>query len=195
MKSSLLWLTLATVIWVVNADQERTAPSLVIETTKTQQTETANSTDVAPLTQAVTAETTGTQRIQAPKAEHVESLIKIALGHLGKPYVYGKIGPESFDCSGFVYGTHRELGIHLPRTSLNQSQIKAAKISREDLQRGDLVFFDTSGGGVVNHSGIYLGNGEFIHASSGKAYSVTISSLEAWYKDKFRWGKRINATK
>jgi cell wall-associated NlpC family hydrolase len=187
MKSSLLWLTLATVIWVVNVDQERTVPSLVVKTTKVTHTE--------PLKHPVVTEKMGIQRIKTAKSGHIEPLIKIALGHLGKPYVYGRIGPESFDCSGFVYGTHRELGIHLPRTSLNQSQIKAAKISREDLQRGDLVFFDTSDGGVVNHSGIYLGNGEFIHASSGKAYSVTISSLEAWYKDKFRWGKRINATK
>jgi cell wall-associated NlpC family hydrolase len=196
MQSSLLWLTLATIIWVLNVNQESTVAPVVTELTETQKVQTAQATNAKVVTQAVEAETTATQRIKVPPpSAHVESLIKIARGHLGKPYVYGKIGPDSFDCSGFVYGTHRELGIHLPRTSLNQSQIKAPKISREELQRGDLVFFDTSGGGVVNHSGIYLGNGEFIHASSGKAYSVTISSLEAWYKDKFRWGKRLNATK
>ncbi|HIO96285.1 MAG TPA: hypothetical protein EYG67_05625 [Campylobacterales bacterium] len=47
----------------------------------------------------------------------------------------------------------------------------------------------------VNHLGIYIGNHQFIHASSGKAYSVTISSLNGWYKDKFKWGKHINENK
>lgn len=122
-----------------------------------------------------------------------KKLIEIALRHRGKPYVYGKTGPDSFDCSGFVYGVHKELGIILPRTSLNQSQIEGEKISRNRLQQGDLVFFDTSLKGKVNHSGIYLGEGKFIHASSGKANSVTVSSMDAWYKDKFKWGKRLNA--
>ncbi|CAA6817459.1 MAG: Invasion associated protein p60 [uncultured Sulfurovum sp.] len=124
-----------------------------------------------------------------------KSILEIARGHLGKPYVYGKTGPDSFDCSGFVYGVHQQVGIILPRTSYNQSRIQGAKVSRKDLQKGDLVFFDTSLKGKVNHSGIYLGDGNFIHASSGKAYSVTISSLNAWYKDKFKWGKRLNANK
>lgn len=125
----------------------------------------------------------------------VKSVVDTALEHLGKPYAYGKTGPDSFDCSGFVYGVHKQVGITLPRTSLDQSQIEGKKISRDALQKGDLVFFDTSLKGKVNHSGIYLGEREFIHASSGKAYSVTISSLDAWYKDKFKWGKRLNANK
>jgi len=192
MKSSLLWLTLATVIWVVNVypTAKRTVSDVSSETKERQTVEVKQ--DLKP---EAKKEATNSIESKAPQLLHVEPLIKIAEEHLGKPYVYGKIGPESFDCSGFVYGTHRQLGIHLPRTSLNQSQIKAPTISRENLQKGDLVFFDTSGKGIINHSGIYLGNGEFIHASSGKAYSVTISSLEAWYKDKFKWGKRLNATK
>ncbi|HHS92827.1 MAG TPA: peptidoglycan endopeptidase [Campylobacterales bacterium] len=168
MKSSLFWLTLVTVIWILNADQKKSV---------------------------VPPETLETQKKIPPQTTGSNSVVEVALRHLGKPYVYGKYGPDSFDCSGFVYGTHRQLGIPLPRTSLNQSQIKGEKISRDDLQKGDLLFFDTSGRGVINHSGIYLGNGEFIHASSGKANSVTISSLDAWYKDKFKWGKRLNATK
>jgi len=167
MKSSLFWLALITVIWTLNADQKK----------------------------SIVPETLGTQKKIPPQTTVSKDLIAIARGHLGKPYVYGKYGPDSFDCSGFVYGVHRQVRIALPRSSLNQSKIQGQKIAREDLQKGDLVFFDTSGGGVVNHSGIYLGDGEFIHASSGKANGVTISSLEAWYKDKFKWGKRLNATK
>ena len=115
--------------------------------------------------------------------------------HLGKPYKYGSIGPNSFDCSGFVYAVYKKIGIIIPRTSLNQSRIRGSKLSRGELKVGDLVFFDTSLRGHVNHSGIYLGNSKFIHASSGKAYSVTISNMNGWYKDKFKWGKHINENK
>ena len=122
-------------------------------------------------------------------------IVTEAYKHLGKPYKYGATGPDRFDCSGFVYGVHRNLGIAIPRTSRDQSQIKGQKLSKNELRVGDLVFFDTSLKGHVNHSGIYLGKGKFIHASSGKAFSVTISDINAWYKDKFRWGKRIHEDK
>jgi cell wall-associated NlpC family hydrolase len=115
--------------------------------------------------------------------------------HLGKPYKYGAVGPNSFDCSGFVYAVHKKFGITIPRTSLNQSQIIGARLSRDRLRVGDMLFFDTSSRGHVNHSGIYLGNSKFIHASSGKAFSVTISDLNGWYKNKFKWGKHINENK
>ena len=124
-----------------------------------------------------------------------KTILEIAFEHRGKPYVYGKTGPDSFDCSGFVYGVHKQVGIILPRTSFDQSIVEGKKVLRKNLKKGDLVFFDTSSKGKVNHSGIYLGDSKFIHASSGKAYSVTISSLDAWYKEKFKWGKRLNANK
>ena len=122
-----------------------------------------------------------------------DAIVSLAKSNLGKPYVYGKTGPESFDCSGFVYAMHKQLSLNIPRTSLAQSEVKGSKLPRNLLQAGDLLFFDTSGKGQVNHSAIYLGNGKFIHASSGKAHAVTISNLDGWYKDKFKWGKRLNA--
>ena len=118
-------------------------------------------------------------------------IVTEAYRHLGKKYKYGATGPDNFDCSGFVYAVHRNLGIRIPRTSRDQSQIQGRKLSKNELRAGDLLFFDTSLKGHVNHSGIYLGNEKFIHASSGRAFSVTISSLNGWYKDKFRWGKHI----
>jgi len=120
-----------------------------------------------------------------------KNIIKLAKSKLGNPYVYAKSGPDSFDCSGFVYYIYKENKIILPRTSLSQSQV-GEKIALEELEKGDLVFFDTSLKGKVNHSGIYLGNGKFIHASSGKANSVTISDVYGWYKDKFKWGIKKN---
>jgi len=135
---------------------------------------------------------------QKPIVSPVHSTNKIVIEaqkHLGKPYKYGATGPKSFDCSGFVYAVHKSFGITIPRTSLDQSQIRGYRLSRTELRVGDIVFFDTSSKGHVNHSGIYLGNSKFIHASSGKAFSVTISDLNGWYKDKFKWGKHINANK
>jgi cell wall-associated NlpC family hydrolase len=122
---------------------------------------------------------------------HQNIVVKEAMKYLGKPYKYGKSGPDSFDCSGFVYRVYRDIGISIPRTSIEQSKIRGKKLSRYELRAGDILFFDTGNRGHINHSGIYIGDSKFIHASSGKAHSVTISSLNGWYRDKFRWGKRV----
>ena len=120
----------------------------------------------------------------------VEKLIALAKSKMGHRYAPAKAGPEHFDCSGFVYYVFTQNGIKIPRTSLTQSQ-SGDKIDRAHLKRGDMVFFDTHERGHVNHSGIYLGGGKFIHSSSGKAYGVTISDIDhGFYKDKFRWGVR-----
>jgi len=117
----------------------------------------------------------------------VDKIILFAKSKIGNPYIYADTGPDSFDCSGFVYYLFKEQNISISRTSLEQSK-EGNPISREEIQRGDRIFFDTSHKGHVNHVGIYLGEGKFIHASSGKAKGVTISDLNAWYKDKFLWG-------
>jgi len=73
---------------------------------------------------------------------------------------------------------------------LTQSET-GEKLTRDQIQKGDILFFDTHARGHINHSGIYLGDGKFIHSSSGKAYAVTISTFDkGFYLDKFRWGIR-----
>ena len=120
----------------------------------------------------------------------VDKIIALARSKMGNSYAPAKAGPDHFDCSGFVYYVFGRNGIEIPRSSLSQSQ-SGEKIKREALKRGDMVFFDTHERKHVNHSGIYLGGGKFIHSSSGKAYGVTISDLDkGFYKDKFRWGVR-----
>lgn len=118
-----------------------------------------------------------------------ETVINSALSKLGKPYIYASTGPNGYDCSGLVYAIYKnELGINLPRTSREQSQF-GQQIAKDQLQPGDLVFFNTSGSGV-SHVGIYQGNGNFIHASSGKD-QVMISNLsETYYSTRY-----VNATR
>ena len=119
------------------------------------------------------------------------NIANIAKSKINSPYKYATAGPNTFDCSGFVYWVYKENNITIPRTSLNQSKI-GVKVDKDNLKVGDLLFFDTSDKGHVNHSGIYLGNNKFIHASSGKAFSVVISPLnKGFYKSKFLFAKRV----
>lgn len=121
-------------------------------------------------------------------------IVDFAKKYLGTPYKYGSNGPSSFDCSGYTTYVFKHVGIKLPRTSSSQGKT-GEKIKRSNLAIGDLVFFDTSGAnnGNISHVGIYLGDGEFIHASSGsKAKKVIISSLdEGYYNSKFVVARRV----
>jgi cell wall-associated NlpC family hydrolase len=138
--------------------------------------------------QTAIEKTKGTQ--QSKSNDKVEKIIALAKSKMGDSYEPAKAGPDHFDCSGFVYYVFKKNGIKIPRTSLLQSQ-SGAKLSRKEIKRGDILSFDTHDRKHINHSGIYLGEGKFIHSSSGKAYGVTISELDkGFYKDKFRWGVR-----
>ncbi len=128
--------------------------------------------------------------ISEANATVVQKIVTLARSKLGSPYKEATAGPDTFDCSGFVYYVFKNNGIVIPRSSIDQAEA-GTKLTRDAIEVGDLLFFDTSSAGHVNHSGIYLGNGEFIHASSGKAFSVTVSKLdEGFYKERFRWGVR-----
>ncbi|WP_405685206.1 NlpC/P60 family protein [Streptomyces sp. NBC_00057] len=96
--------------------------------------------------------------VQAPNARAAEA-IAFAYGALGKPYVWGATGPSSFDCSGLTQAAWRSAGVSLPRTTY--TQINAGQhVSRSELAPGDLVFFYSG----VSHVGLYIGNGQMIHA-------------------------------
>ena len=109
-------------------------------------------------------------------------VISYAKKLLGKPYVWGAQGPNGFDCSGFTYYVFKNsAGITLPRTSSAQSKYGKA-VSKSNLKAGDLIFFDTVGpnNGAVTHVGLYIGNGQFIHAASGQG-KVVINNLNSSY--------------
>jgi cell wall-associated NlpC family hydrolase len=121
---------------------------------------------------------------KAPK-----ELVSFAKSYLNVPYVWGGTTPKGFDCSGFTKYVMNEYGIDIRRVS--QDQVKdGTYVPKEYLSVGDLVFFDTKGNGI-SHVGIYIGSGDFIHASSG-AKKVTISSLdEGFYADTYVTGRKV----
>ncbi|MDU7904307.1 MAG: SH3 domain-containing protein [Peptostreptococcaceae bacterium] len=124
------------------------------------------------------------------QSSSADKVINIAKQQLGKTYVWGAEGPNTFDCSGFtMYSFKNGAGVNLPRVSKEQSKY-GTSVSKSNLQKGDLVFFDTDGDGVVNHVGIYIGNNEFIHASSG-AGKVVISQFNSYYNSKFTNARRV----
>lgn len=119
-------------------------------------------------------------------------LILCSRGYLGTRYVYGGSTPKGFDCSGFTSYVYKKCGIKINRTATQQAA-QGKYVSKSNLQPGDLVFFDTdgSGGKSISHVGIYIGNSNFIHASSGKSKrKVTISSLnESFYAKAYVTGR------
>ena len=104
-------------------------------------------------------------------------IIKTAKKYIGCPYLWGGTSPSGFDCSGFVQYVFNANGIKIPRTSREQYNF-GTKVSKSNLQPGDLVFFNTSGKGV-SHVGIYIGDGKFIH--SGTKNGVIIAELFSNY--------------
>ena len=119
-------------------------------------------------------------------------LVEEAKKHLGKKYVWGATGPNTFDCSGLTSWCHKQLGISIPRTSLAQSKSGKA-VSKSDLQPGDLLFWKTTSA-PVGHVGMYVGNGQFIHAPN-KSKPVKYDSLDnSYYKSRYVRARRYYYT-
>ena len=122
-----------------------------------------------------------------PKGEAIEHIAKSLLG---TDYQYGANGPYQYDCSSFTKYVFSKEGITLPRVSREQARV-GQYVRANELQKGDLIFFDSKKSSKVSHVGIYLGKGDFIHASSSKD-QVTISNLNSnYYSKHFKWGRRV----
>ena len=110
-------------------------------------------------------------------------LVEEAKKHLGKKYVWGATGPNTFDCSGLTQYCHKKLGISIPRTSLAQS--KSGKlVSKSDLQVGDLIFWKTTSA-PVGHVGMYIGNGQFIHSPNSRSVVKIDSLSNSYYSSRY----------
>lgn len=133
-------------------------------------------------------ETASKQQASRGGTDRIEEMLEFAQSFLGAKYRYGGETPAGFDCSGFVRYVYKRFGIELPHSSAEQYNSAGTAVKKEDLQPGDLVFFNTSGKGI-GHVGIYLENNKFISASSNSR-GVTVDSLEDRY-----WGPRYQGAK
>lgn len=127
------------------------------------------------------------QRVSRGEVNRGEAVVDYAKQFIGVPYRSGGTTPAGFDCSGYVSYVFKHFGIDLVHTAAGQYNAGPA-VNKANLQPGDLVFFNTGGG--ISHSGIYVGNNQFIHASTSQG--VIISSLEdSYWAPKYRGANRI----
>ncbi|MEW9079507.1 C40 family peptidase, partial [Terrisporobacter glycolicus] len=124
------------------------------------------------------------------ETNNAQAIINIAKAQLGKPYVWGAEGPNSFDCSGLVYYVYGQHGIKMPRTSREQANV-GTTVSQSQLQPGDLIFSSTDGSGGVNHVGIYIGNGQMIHAPKPGDVVKTTNINSSYWQNTYVKAKRV----
>lgn len=116
------------------------------------------------------------------------TIVNYASQFLGTPYVYGGTSPSGFDCSGFVYYVYSSFGYTLNRTAAGQNS-NGIWVSRDNLMPGDIVLFNTSGG--ISHAGIYVGNGNFIHAVKPGTPVQYDSLNSSYYSSRYVSARRI----
>lgn len=123
------------------------------------------------------------------KGDLREEMVITARRFLGIPYLWGGTdAQDGFDCSGLTMVTYRLNGLKLPRTSRDQF-CSGRPVEKNDLRKGDLVFFATTGGTTISHVGLYIGDGKFIHAPR-RGKDVCITSLSSRYYQKRYMGAR-----
>ncbi|MGJ0782027.1 NlpC/P60 family protein [Lacticaseibacillus rhamnosus] len=188
----------------IDANKEKLAAMAADEAAKAEAaqkavTAVASSTASASNTSASSSTTASSNRLGSSKAASSQapasagsSTVSVSGGsiagnaakYLGVPYVYAGTSPAGFDCSGLIYYAAKEAGISLPRTSQAQSTL-GSYVSVSDLQAGDLVFWGSVGNAY--HVGVYIGNGQYIHAPE-PGQNVTVQSV-AYFAPSF--GRRL----
>ena len=120
-----------------------------------------------------------------------EKILLEAIKYLDTPYKYGGNSMKGIDCSAFTLQVYQNaLSLDLPRSAREQYAV-GEKISKDELQFGDLVFFNTRRRSNPGHVGVYLGESRFVHAS--RSLGVTVSSLDnAYYKKRYVGARRID---
>ena len=119
----------------------------------------------------------------------ISAIISTAKQYLGVKYQWGGSSPQTgFDCSGYVNYVFGQNGITLPRISKDQYTV-GQPVAYQNLRPGDLVFFSFLDSGAVSHDGIYLGNGQFINASTSKG--VTIYDIGPYWMSHYVGARRV----
>jgi cell wall-associated NlpC family hydrolase len=120
-----------------------------------------------------------------PARSRARRAVAIAKKHVGTRYAWGGSSPAGFDCSGFVMYVYSHVGVGLPHNAARQYRY-GRSVPRERLEPGDIVFFDD-----LQHNGIYIGGGRFIHARRSGG-TVMISGMEeSWYRDRWIGARRL----
>jgi peptidoglycan endopeptidase LytE len=135
--------------------------------------------------------TSSANNTKAVNSSLADQVIQIGEKYLGAKYLYGASPSrtDAFDCSSFTMRVFGEAGISLPRSSEAQSQI-GTPVSFNQLQKGDLVFFDTDFNGTINHVGIYAGNGQMLNATTSKGVCY-VSIDSSYWKDRLVKAVRV----
>lgn len=122
-------------------------------------------------------------------AKWASALLATASRQVGVRYRWGGMSPRGFDCSGFIGYVMRAVGVSLPRTTYAM-WVEGRAVPRNQLKLGDIVFFNTTRPGP-SHAGIYIGNNQFIHSSSGFG-RVTVTSMDyRYYKPRYLGARRF----
>ena len=134
-----------------------------------------------------------TTKVQAEaRSANIATFLDVVESQIGDPYIFGNVGPDSFDCSGLIYYCLKQAGSSLSRyNAAGYSQVDDwEKItSMDNLQKGDLLFFSTNGK-KIGHAGIYIGNGEMIDASSSNGKVVRRSCVSSFWAANFVVARR-----
>ena len=131
------------------------------------------------------------EQTSTPSTNKVQAVIDLAHKQLGKPYVWGAEGPNSFDCSGLIYYVYKNAAsITLPRTSSDQYSAGVA-VSRSNLKAGDLIFSSTDGTGNITHVAIYVGDGQMIHAPRNGKNVEKVSINNSYWNKAYLGARRV----
>ncbi len=122
------------------------------------------------------------------------AVVDSAIDLLGTRYRWAQASRSGTDCSGLTTQVYKQYGVKLPRRSREQAKVGMA-VSKDELKPGDLVFFKTNRGSRINHVGIYMGDGKFVHASSSKG-SVRVDRLDdGYYQRRYAAARRVKSSK
>ena len=201
----LLTMALCLTIFVLTKDRRESAND-VSTTQTTTESQIQNENPIETTTHATTVETTAettevtTEATTEPTTEPTTEatteptgtgvdIVSIAKAQLGKPFVYGTAGPDSFDSSGLTQYCYKVLGISIPRSVQGQAD-DGEPVEKEDLQPGDLVFFCGETKGKVQIVGIYIGDGKFIGAFNSSRPVVEVDMTSTYYLSHYETARR-----
>lgn len=119
-----------------------------------------------------------------------QSIVDWAMEYLGTSYVYGGSSASGFDCSGFTYYLYNNSGYNITRTASSQWH-DGTQVTKDELMVGDLVFFSSDSSNSIEHVGIYIGDGQFIHSSSGGGCVKTNNLSDYYYNNNWYGAVRV----